>query len=475
MDIEATKLEIESVTDFQKSLHFPIHPDQPFTSKFYREYLKTTWYCSSSMALKSAEEGDEVLYTLNPTFHYLMYTYMAFTLPPIKVKESHNKKIRIGWCHNIGTNIIEKASFKEDELTYQTFDNIWLDDYFQFYMAPGAGKRRNHKIGVGSVPFLEDWDDALPTYPIDVEQPWFYGEETAVAYPIFLRNSQVRAEHRYTYRRKISDLLRMQIYNKNIDTWTSVHPAQYMKYLQIGRSITIQKPLLWAKYSYITNEELNTLKCKKELTFYIKDVEICDAQNPNRFDTTADIPLICTNPCLAMFWKAENMDASGLNNYSNYTCNTDDLYSGWDVIGTTTLKYGTKYKLRNMESHHFNIAESRKHFLSSPNETGYHGYSFAWNSSNYDGEVGVVLSKLNAKLICKISNNDIRNMVYREDANMNNNVENESFDYLLDDHEPIEPLKIKDSPNFITRVRLLVLKKLTMTKNPSGDYTFALC
>ena len=471
METQATKLELESINDFQKNIHYPAYENEPLTSKFYKEYLKTTWYCSQTMALKSSEQDGETVYILNPSFHYLMYTYMTLTLPPIKVRPEYKNKVRIAWCHNVGINIVKSAIFKEDELNYQTIDNMWMDDYFQYYMSPGSSRRRNHKIGIGSVPLLEEWTENLPLYPLNIDQPWSYGEEPASAYPIYLRGSQVRAEHRYTFRRNIADLLRMQIYIPSTKTWNNVLPQ--MKYLQYGGSMLIQKPTLWGKYSYITDDEIRHNKCKSKLEFYIKDVESCDAVNPNQFGTTSEVSLQCTSPCLAMFWKAENLDASSLNNYSNYTCNTDDLYTGWDPIATTSMQYGTKYKFRNMDSHHFNIGESRKHFKSSPNETGYHAYSFAWDSSNYNGEVGVVLSSLNSKLICKIANNDIREMTYKEDTNIHTDNDNESFDGLLDDHET--DFKIKESPKFNTRVRLLVLKKFTISKEDKDVYKYSIC
>lgn len=464
MEIKATKDELLSITDFQKTLHFPSYDNEPLSSKFFREYIKTTWYCSTLMQLKSVIEGDEFIYTPDPTFHYLMYSYLKFMLPPIKVKNEFKNNVRVAWCHNIGNNIIKLAALREDDMNYQTFDNIWQDDLAQYYMLPGAGKRKNFKIGVGSVPFLEEWNTVLPAYPINIDQPWFYGDDPANAFPIFYRNSQCRVEHRYIFRRKIADLLRMQIFNNKTAEWDNVHPSLYMNYLSYGRSITIQNPTLWGKYALITDQELETHKCRAKREIYIRDVEMCDSENPNTFDTTAVIPIQCKYPCLGIFWKAENMNASSFNNYSNYTCNNDDLYSGWDPIYKTSLKHINTYKLKDMDSDHFNIAESRKQSPSSPSEPGYHAYFPSWNSTNYHGEVGTVLT--NSKLICKIANNDLYNIDYKNETDVDSE---SSFDYNNDYNDKLTNNKTK----FMMRVRLLVLKKLTITKS-DNNFLFSL-
>lgn len=468
MEIQATKSELESITDYQKKLHYTENKDDKIYSKFHKEILRVTWYASALQPLSITDEGEDTIYKPNPTFHFLCYTYLKFTLPPIKVKSEYKNKYRIAWCHNVGTNIIKHASFEEDDIVYQSFDNIWLDDYFQYFMANGAGKRHNHKIGIGSVPILEDWTDQLPLYNINVEQPWSYGEDTANAFPILFENSQKRAEHKYSYRRKITDLLRMQKYDPQAGNWISVHPGSYMKFLSLGRIVSIAKPILWGRYAHINDTELNTYKCKlQKKEFYVKDIVIADSSNTKKFGTNEEILLDCKYPCLAMFWKAENMSATLLNNYSNYTCDTDDLYIGWDPISKNTLKYSNGCKFKDMDSDHFNVSESRKHFPSSPSETGYHVYSFAWHSANYHGEVGVTLSKLNSRLICKISNNDIYALPYKPDANINPDFENESFDYEIEDRP-------KESPEFMIRTRLLVLKKIAISQNSKGTFDFTL-
>lgn len=467
MEFQATKFELASISDYQKKLHYTTSDKDLIYSKFHKEHMKISWYCSALQPLKISDRGEDVIYKLNPTFHYLNYTYQKFTLPPIKVRAECRDKYRIAWCHNIGTNIIKFASFNEDDLDYQSFDNIWLDDHFQYYMTPGAGKRRNHKIGIGSVPILEEWTHQLPVYNINVDQPWSYGEDTANAFPILYRNSQMRAEHRYTYRRKITELLRMQKFDGN--EWISVHPGNYMKVLSMGGIVSICKPIMWGRYSYINNIELNTYKCSDKREFYVKDIIIADSEHTNKYGTTSEVKLDSEYPCLAMFWKAENIDSTALNNYSNYTGNTEDFNSGWDPLSKNSLRYSNVYKFKDMDSDHFNISESRKHFPSAPNETGYHAYSFAGNSANYHGEVGVTFSKMDAKLICKIADNDIYNIAYKPDMNINPDIENESFDYIMKDE-----IETKESPKFIIRSRLLVLKKILISKNDEGKFEFSL-
>lgn len=466
--IQAHKIELKSLTDFQNNMHLVENSEEKLTSKFHREYRKTTWYSSTSMPLESIASGrdddDEIIYKINPTFHFLMYTYLKTSTPTIIVKPKYKDIIRICFTHNFGTNITLFASFKEDDLEYQSWDNIWADDYFQWYMLSGAGKRRNHKIGIGNIPFLEEWtSDILPSCPINVDQPWFYGEEPAHAYQIYTRTSQNRAEHRYTFRRKISDLLRMQKYDISLSKWIDIDTETNMStYLEYNKILKIPKPVLWGRYAYITDAELKLYQHAPEMKnreYYIKDVEICDSENENNYGHKAEISLKCHNPCLAIFWKAENMDATKFNNYSNYTCNTDDLYLGWDPISTTSLKYYSKTKLNNMESDHFNIAESRKHFPSAPCENGYHAYSFAWQSNNFDGEVGISLDNVDAKLICKFADNDIYKLSYNQ-----NNTD------CTEDTINDEGQNKKYGPNFITRVRLLYIKKLTVNRNDIGEF-----
>lgn len=483
MAIQAAKEELESLTEFQREIHVTSSLAEEIASNFYRNFVKSTWYSSVHMKLKCTTDGDEIVYAVNNSFHFLMYTYMRANLPPVRVKPEYKNRVRIAWCHNVGTNLMRHAVFKEDDDTYQKFDNIWLDIYFQFYQTSGAGKRRNHNIGIGNLKYLEEWSESLPPYTINVDQPWFYSMDHALAFPIFYKSSQIRAEHRYTFRLPVAELLRVQIKTKD-HTWKDTTRKVY-QYLDISPSATLKIPELWGRYAYITEPEIKWYKCKQTRSFYIRDVEVCDTPNPNKYNTTAEIPLHCKNPCLAFFWVAENRDASVIHNYSNYTTDTNNLYLGWDPIKSVSLTYGTTTRIDNMPSDHFSIAEPRKHFPSSPCESGYHGYSYAWDSTSYHGDIGIVLSNMNAKLQCRIANNNIFTGVsYTEDNDEDEDYDDDIMNAILpetssqqsksNDNKTPDTVNDENCPSFITRARLLVIRKFTILADENEKYKFLL-
>lgn len=481
MSVLIAKQELDSITDFQKEIHYVNDLQESIIFNFYRVFTKSSWYSCVPMKLASSKDGEYTVYTVNNTFHLLTYSYLSSSLPAVRVKSEYTKRVRIAWCHNPVTNQIITASFKEDDDDYHTIDNVWCDIYFQYFQEPGAGKRHNHNEGMGNVPCLEQWSEFLPSYPYNVEQPWFYSLDPGDAFPIFYKNSQTRAQHRYQYKRNILDLLRVQYLNRNQE-WVDCVEEQ-SQFLDITEKSELNLPELWGRYVYLTENEIKHMKCFQNRDFYIRDVKICDAPNPNKYKTTAEVDLTCSNPCLAMFWVAENKNAINKNNYSNYTTNADNLYHGWDPIKTTTLRYGTTDRLNNMSSDHFSIAEPRKHFKSAPNEKGYHAYSFAWDSMCTDATIGIVFDDLKAKLLCSIFNNNIF-------LNLPSNKLDQkklTNDIINFDEKHKETKVVAKSPEivsedsdleFILRARLLVLRKFSIRENPNADekavspYTF---
>lgn len=475
--VSVAKDELASLNDFQKEIHYSEDDgDNEILSDHYRKFVKSTWYSSVLTKLECTKDGDETVYRLNNSFHFLKYTYLRLVFPAVKVKPDFSKKIRICWCHNLGINIYQQASFKEDDDTYQTFDKTWGDIHFQYYQEPGAGKRENFNLGIGNVDILENWSEFLPSHPIIVDQPWFY---TMNPFPIWPKLSTARAEHRYTFKKKVTDLLRVEIKTKD-GFWKPI-VKNVNRYIDIVGPVDLPTPELWGRYSYVTEEELKWyVSCdstKKDgednqsRVFYTRDVVACDLQNPTKYNSVANIELTSQNPCLAFFWVAENRDSTAIHNYSNYTTNTNNLYKGWDPVKATTFKYGNTAYLDKMPSDHFNIGQS-KHFPSLPCETGYHAYSYANYSNNFDGEIGIVFDKLvkKAVLMCQIDNGDL----FINKSEENQHVDNEDDDdFEIESSKDTNKIVINpsaESPEFIVRVRLLIMRKFTVhTKKIKGE------
>lgn len=464
------KLELESITELQKELHSTTTPTESIISIFYREFHKTTWYSSLPLKLKCTEDADELVYTVNNTFHYLFYTYMRQFYPAIKVIKKLQDKVRIAWPHNVGTARIISAQFKVDDDVFHSFDSIWCDIYFQFYMKPGF--REHHNMSIGNVPFLEGWRTCLPSYTTNVEQPWCYSMDTSLAFPIFYCSTQSTVSHRYKLRPKVFDMLRMSVIEErdehgNPTKFRELEKPIY-KFLEgVTDDTLLRQPELWGQYAYVTDQELEFIrtcaKDKDKRTFFIKDVASFDTSNPNTYGQAAEIALHCDTPCLAMFWVAENIEAREKRNFSNYTTDRNNLYDGWDPIRKTSLRYGGNIRLNEMDSDHFSIAQPRKHFPSPPSEPGYHAYSFAYDSTAIDAEVGIVFAGMKASLSVKIGDGNIfiDNTVEEDKRDIENDEEVQQLLGKLEENKELVPSNTNYS-HFNTRVRLLVLKKYTV-------------
>jgi hypothetical protein len=461
------KLELESITDFQKEIHLT-KEKEAISSIFYHEFRKSTWYTHIHARLKCTADDENLEFVANTTFHYLKYTYMVTELPEIRIKPQYEGQYRICWTHNIGSNIVESADFQVDDDYFTGFDRQWMDIQSQFYMKPGF--REHYNMCMGNLNFLEEWSNHLPRYKTTVPQPWYYSIDTGYAFPLYYCNSESTVVHNYQMRTKIADLLRMAVYKEDLKAWVEL-PAVDFTVLEGASALTkLKTPELWGCYAYITEDEIDFHKCKTERIFYINDVIACDASNPTTYGLAAEINLYCETPCKAMFWMAENLDATKLRNYSNYTTDTNNIYRGWNPVDRVTLKYGKTDRIKNMGSEHFERVQAWYHMPSAPSEPGYNTYSFAQDSMSLDAEIGLVFTRLRTKLILHIKNTDPFNRTRSKASAIEDYSEYEdgveSVDRMSEDGTDRNLVQ----PEFLARVRLLVLKKLTITK--SGDSRF---
>lgn len=453
------KVELDALTDRQVKLH--TSETGEIITRFHREFRKSLFHTPFTSKLKSTTDGDDVLYSANNNLHFLTYTYLLLRLPKIEVKKEFEKKIRICWCHNVATNIISDGKFEVDNEVINSLDHTWLDVHPQYFTKPGF--REHYNLGVGNIAYLEEWKSYLPSVQLRVILPWFYSYHTSHAFPIFRFPGQTQINHRMRFRRKVNELLRMQISSDDGRTWRSIKPN--FKYLHCSAKI-ISEPEMWAKYTYNTLEELNwQLKCNSadnvegKKVYYINDMIAIDSENHAGYGKSISIELKTPHMCKSIFFMAENTDAIKYNNLSNYTTNSDNIYGGWDPIDNITLSYGIVKKFDKVNSIHFSQIESC-HFPIPPDTQGYHAITYAWDPTSVDAEVTVCPSELKASLSVKLGNND-------PFLDMEEKTDNIIPLNDLDTQSDLDNLKQDDTLNgcYYLRTRLLVIRKLTIVSS----------
>jgi len=465
------KLDINGLTLFQKELHYsdasvdPTDPKNQVNSRFSCTVEKNAWSTHTKVKMiHSAEEG-EVIYTASKKFDVLFGSEMHINLIPIKVTEKWRNTVQICYPHNPGHNIAYQGELKTDDDHHQGFDSVWLDMYAQYFMKPGAGKRKLYNRMIGNVPCLEDWGTDLPGLKLIIPQPYYYSRDTRVGLRT-LRSSMNTVTHHYKIRNKIHDILRMRV-RKNADSPWIVTPCK-LSYIDVPENVKeLPIPELWARHALMTDEERDWHKLPDPITgeptkhvMYTEDVVIATSNNPTAIGSTDVIPLHCKTPCKALFWVAQNTESVLNRNYSNYTTNQDDLHKGWNPCASVDLKYGGAYRIEKLSHEHFELSEPWNLFPSAPSEPGYNAHCYCYEPTTLNADTAIVLEPLNASLHIKL-----------KDTDPFQSFEEPEETYAEDGEaipiEALEESQISDKhrQKYLIHVRALVYKKLVMSWN----------
>jgi len=412
MSASCTNVDLSSLKDFQKDYHFPSKEGEVILSNHFRDFRKWTWHSHIPIMMSASQNNDITVYTCPENFHTLLYTYRVHKLPGIRVKEEFSEKIRICWPHNLGNNICQKAVLKVGGKEGPKLDPITQDICSQFFSKEGDSD------ALGNVTELESWSNVLPKYILKVFDPWFYSKDGSLALPLYF---QVSFIHEYKFKQKIGDLLRMQeLIN---DVWVNVNYNS--KYVEISTNDEkFESPELWGRFdvfdgtqdtgelSYALNfwkddDEGGQNGGKKDIekTFYFDDFIDITSQNPLKMGDKIMATLESTKPVKAFYWVVENINNSKIKNLSNYTLG-ENVYSGLSPWTKYKYRYSSNTERATGEYYQASKVEPRFHSLSIPKDPGYGMYSYSVFPHGLDGEVGVVLSGLNAQLILDLEKDD---------------------------------------------------------------------
>lgn len=454
------KLDLDSLSGFQKSLHLPENiinesgqeKQEEIDSRFSIVFDKTSWSTHAKVAMSRSDgEMGKVVYTANKKYDFLFKCEMRTTFLGAKVKDKYKHNTQICLPKKFGNNLIVNGQLLIDDDQVGSLDSVWLDIYSQFFMEPGAGKRDTYNQQIGNVEFLTDWNTYLPEFPITIRQPWFYCTHESRALPL-LQSSMNNITHVYTLRTDIKDILRMRV-KKTTGGYKEIKCN--IEYLDSPKNIPT--PELWGRFAQITEAERNWYKTL-DRTIYINDVISAKSDNPKTFGSKESIKLHAQTPCKAIFWVAENCDASINRNFSNYTTNTEDISQGWNPCSTAAILYGGTPRVPELPNDHFDLSEPMNFFPSCPEEAGYNAYSFSYNSASLDADTAIILEGMAATLSLKLGNtNPFENSGIKEEVYDENSE--------LIPREALEDSSETSSPKYIVHVKMLVMKKLKIKWN----------
>jgi hypothetical protein len=484
----AIKLNSGVFSLFQKELHIrhgryedgKLLPDGEISTIFQHRFRKISWYTPIKDKLISSSESTEVTYTANNSYDHLFKVFLTVTLPSLKIKPGYADKYRIAWTHNVGINIVKHAKLFVGNVCINSFDNYAHDILSQYGYLLKPSFKRHHLISIGSIPKLEQWSTFLPSHRLNVLQPFYYSKANHLALPL-LESSLIKFEHRYKFRTKILELLRMQKFSDKSGKWCAIRPNKNVLIGIKDQDSTLETPELWGRYSKFTDEEREWYReCENGVTHevFYDDIVICDDMNKKRYGQTAEINLSSATPVKAIFWVCENCDASKYNNYSNYTTNTDNHHQGWNPSESITLNYATSSRIKDMSIDHFDREETWQ-FPRAPWEFGYNAITFCNNPFSDDGEASIELQGNSTKFFVTLNNTDpdlITPDVY--EVGENDNKEEDEEDEIEDAENTETSVKskkiaLKPSPDFIVRCRLLVYKKLSYKYEQNKGFMFS--
>jgi hypothetical protein len=270
-------------------------------------------------------------------------------------------------------------------------------------------KELEEDIDIGKIDMLETFTNKLPQYPLTTPQRFAFSRRWSSGYPIYRRN---KAPITFTYvlRRSISDLIRMQKRTDEVDMkgeyiWKNIScDTSYIIGMSPGGEIPV--PTMVGCYSYLSEEELSQRFCEIESKMYIEDIIHIEDPNLKKYGETAEIDIDSLFPIVGIFYHAENIRATELNNHNNYTTNYEDVRLGWDPLGNVNLLYGTHPLIRDIPHIQIRRIMGRRHYPATPNVHGYGAYSLCVNPTIAPARVSLTTQQHKGKLSVRLGNTD---------------------------------------------------------------------
>nr|QBK90653.1 MAG: major capsid protein [Pithovirus LCPAC104] len=445
--------DLKLVSEFQAELHglLVTKKKEEITSKFSNNYLKTSISTKAKNKLNLISKDETYVYEINKKYDFLSNTYFIINLPEIYVKSTWKGKVQICWTKNLAHNIIKFASLKSGDNNLQTYDSIWLDNNMQY----NEIKYEDYSKMIGNKKNLTEWNEYLQKDTIIGPQFFYYSKHISSSFPICIINSEENNQT-YGFRLKISDLIRVRVRDKENNSWIQVESKNVSTYINLEENSEIKPPQLWGEYYKIRDDEL-VWYTENNKVVYSEDIISIDQQvDPISLGSSVALNLHSEYPVKAIYWVAENISATKLNNFSNYTTDKYNIENGDNPCEKMNITYKGKERYIETNSIHHDIIEPYYRSNNIPRIAGYNMKSISHDPNSLNGDIGKVFDLINETKIA---------ITLKEDSEKNAfNIDN-----IGKETEETIPLEIANGnkkerinkDKYMIHIRMPIIKKLT--------------
>jgi hypothetical protein len=395
----------KNLSEFQKELHTSKEDStgkQILHSVLYLEFRTSSWYLQFPEVLHAGtvdgSQQSAYMYKTNIKPHGLINVDLSVKLPSIECNDGYVAR----WTLNPGTNIITSGSLVFNDLTLQSIDSTFIDNYNETMIEESAKAAMYYNIG--NAKFLQEASKCLPSFDTSYMVPWFFSRTTYNYFPLYYCGFLDRLEHKFNFRRNLQELLvvydeasgdRRPVDNlsiKRINSNPVTHTNQLLPY-----------PTMWGTYVYMADIdcEYDKVKCrgtksKEEGCYYIEDYVKLEEENPVTLNNTVTIDIKDIEfPVHGVFWFAQNQEAVDENFYSNYTTSSDRL---WSPIQSTSLNNGNSFIFKDMPSYRTERVYPSQQLISVPSCPGLNNWRFALQTIQNTAQPGVIFKSGNIQI-----------------------------------------------------------------------------
>jgi hypothetical protein len=387
--------EYNNLSDAQKKFYFS--KDEEVESRFFYKPRKISWYTSIQLPLLMQKEGNYYVYTADNNFHLLKSTCLIWKTPLISVKEEYRSKVQICWVKNLGISMIKEAGLYIGDKKIQNLDSFCYCIHHK-YLMKDIEKRVILSKMIGNIKKLTQWSTSLEQRVILLNQPWFYSKSEVSAFPLLLFDKK-RLRHKYLFRDRVHDLLRMRtLVSEQPITWKEL-PEINLSYLDVEQDI-ISPPEMLGNYAMLSEEEYEYRKTEK-MSYYINDFIKLTEETPKKSNEFISLDISISEPTQCLFFVSENL--SHKKSYTEF----HDRETFKSPFSTVKLIYGTEEKITEKDVKTLDYLESFYNFnqLSETIYRGLHAISFCNDIYSIDADTSICFKNLSAKIILRLRDN----------------------------------------------------------------------